>query len=110
MYHTSPGSLHPDQASSIYCLRHRTNHNHGVARGNLSDRFGPRPIVLIGSSALSAGVALASRVTYLLEFSTNVAAASAGGIRYWHVRQRVDCIRKRFTPFDADSRAELHVS
>ncbi len=36
--------------------------------GNLSDRFGPRLIVLIGSSALAAALALASRATSLVEF------------------------------------------
>jgi MFS family permease len=36
--------------------------------GNLSDRFGPRPIVLIGSGILAAALALASRATSLIEF------------------------------------------
>jgi MFS family permease len=36
--------------------------------GNLSDRFGPRPIVLIGSAILAAALALASRATSLIEF------------------------------------------
>src|SRR5450631_1184769 len=36
--------------------------------GNLSDRFGPRLIVLIGSSALAVALALASRATSLVEF------------------------------------------
>jgi MFS family permease len=36
--------------------------------GNLSDRFGPRPIVLIGSSVLAAALAVASRATSLVEF------------------------------------------
>jgi MFS family permease len=36
--------------------------------GNLSDRFGPRLIVAIGSCLLSASLALASRATSLLEF------------------------------------------
>src|SRR6202050_3418267 len=36
--------------------------------GNLSDRFGPRPIVLIGSSVLARALALASRATSLIEF------------------------------------------
>jgi MFS family permease len=36
--------------------------------GNLSDRFGPRLIVLIGSSVLAAALALASRATSLIEF------------------------------------------
>ncbi len=36
--------------------------------GNLSDRFGPRVIVLIGSSVLAGALALASRATSLLEF------------------------------------------
>ena len=36
--------------------------------GNLSDRFGPRLIVLIGSSVLIVALALASRATSLVEF------------------------------------------
>jgi MFS family permease len=36
--------------------------------GNLSDRFGPRPIVLIGSGILAVALALASRATSLIEF------------------------------------------
>jgi MFS family permease len=36
--------------------------------GNLSDRFGPRPIVLIGSTTLAVALALASRATSLIEF------------------------------------------
>src|SRR6202023_3889588 len=36
--------------------------------GNLSDRFGPRLVVLIGSSVLAAALALASRATSLIEF------------------------------------------
>jgi MFS family permease len=36
--------------------------------GNLSDRFGPRLIVLIGSSVLAMGLALASRATSLMQF------------------------------------------
>src|SRR5450432_1930085 len=36
--------------------------------GNLSDRFGPRPIVLVGSSVLATALALASRATSLIEF------------------------------------------
>src|ERR1700728_4530923 len=36
--------------------------------GNLSDRFGPRLIVLIGSSVLVTALALASRATSLIEF------------------------------------------
>src|SRR3977135_1735040 len=39
-----------------------------IAWGNLSDRFGPRPIVLTGSSVLAAALALASRATSLIEF------------------------------------------
>jgi MFS family permease len=39
-----------------------------ITWGNLSDRFGPRVIVLIGSSALAAALALASRATSLAEF------------------------------------------
>jgi MFS family permease len=36
--------------------------------GNLSDRFGPRLIVLAGSSVLATALALASRATSLIEF------------------------------------------
>src|SRR5277367_5876835 len=36
--------------------------------GNLSDRFGPRLVVLIGSSVLAAALALTSRATSLIEF------------------------------------------
>jgi MFS family permease len=36
--------------------------------GNLSDRFGPRLIILIGSSVLAIALALASRATSLIEF------------------------------------------
>ncbi len=36
--------------------------------GNLSDRFGPRLIVLIGSTVLAIALALASRATSLIEF------------------------------------------
>jgi MFS family permease len=36
--------------------------------GSLSDRFGPRLIVLIGSTMLAASLALASRATSLIEF------------------------------------------
>src|ERR1700688_4854905 len=39
-----------------------------VIWGNLSDRFGPRLIVLIGSSVLATALALASRATSLIEF------------------------------------------
>ena len=36
--------------------------------GNLSDRFGPRPVVLTGSIVLSASLALASRADSLIAF------------------------------------------
>src|SRR5271154_5505571 len=39
-----------------------------IVGGNLSDRFGPRLIVLTGSSLLAAALALASRATSLIEF------------------------------------------
>ena len=39
-----------------------------VIWGNLSDRFGPRVIVLIGSTVLATALALASRATTLVEF------------------------------------------
>jgi MFS family permease len=39
-----------------------------MAWGNLSDRFGARPVVMTGSIVLAASVALASRATSLIEF------------------------------------------
>ena len=36
--------------------------------GNLSDRFGPRPVVLMGSIVLAAGLALASQMQSLIAF------------------------------------------
>jgi MFS family permease len=39
-----------------------------IVWGNLSDRFGPRLIVLVGSSVLAAALALASRATSLIQF------------------------------------------
>lgn len=39
-----------------------------VVWGSLSDRLGPRPVVLIGSVALAAGLILASRTASLLDF------------------------------------------
>src|SRR5262245_56766431 len=39
-----------------------------MAWGTLSDRWGPRPVVLIGSVVLTASLALASRATSLIEF------------------------------------------
>src|SRR5271154_1142471 len=39
-----------------------------IVWGNLSDRYGPRLIVLIGSSLLAIALALASRATSLIEF------------------------------------------
>ena len=36
--------------------------------GNLSDRFGPRPVVLAGSVVIAASLALASRAQSLIEF------------------------------------------
>jgi MFS family permease len=39
-----------------------------IVWGNLSDRFGPRPIVLTGSIVLAGALALASRATSLVEF------------------------------------------
>ena len=39
-----------------------------IVWGNLSDRFGPRRIVLIGSCLLATALALASRATSLIEF------------------------------------------
>lgn len=39
-----------------------------VVWGSLSDRLGPRPVVLIGSVALAAGLVLASRTNALVDF------------------------------------------
>jgi MFS family permease len=39
-----------------------------MAWGNLSDRYGPRPVVLTGSIVLAASLALASRADSLIEF------------------------------------------
>jgi len=39
-----------------------------MAWGNLSDRLGPRPVVLTGSAVLAASLALASRAGSLIEF------------------------------------------
>jgi MFS family permease len=39
-----------------------------MAWGNLSDRFGPRPVVLTGSAALAVSLALASRAESLIAF------------------------------------------
>jgi MFS family permease len=39
-----------------------------IAWGNLSDRFGPRPVVLTGSLVLAIALALASRAASLVEF------------------------------------------
>ena len=39
-----------------------------MAWGSLSDRYGPRPVVLTGSAVLAASMALASRAASLIEF------------------------------------------
>ncbi|TAJ26863.1 MFS transporter [Bosea sp. (in: a-proteobacteria)] len=39
-----------------------------MAWGSLADRYGPRPVILTGSIALSGSLALASRATLLVEF------------------------------------------
>jgi MFS family permease len=49
-----------------------------VVWGNLSDRFGPRLIVLTGSIALAAAMALASRATSLGEFQLIFGVAVGG--------------------------------
>jgi MFS family permease len=46
--------------------------------GHLSDRFGPRPVVLIGSAALAAALMLASRATSLIEFQLVFGLAVGG--------------------------------
>ena len=49
-----------------------------IVWGNLSDRFGPRLIVLIGSGVLAAALALASRATSLIEFQLIFGLAIGG--------------------------------
>src|ERR1700723_4168168 len=49
-----------------------------VVWGNLSDRFGPRVIVTIGSCGLAAALALASRATSLIEFQLIFGLAVGG--------------------------------
>ena len=51
-----------------------------ITWGNLSDRFGPRLIVLIGSSVLAAALALASRATSLIEFQLIFGLVAGGAI------------------------------
>jgi MFS family permease len=46
--------------------------------GNLSDRFGPRLVVLIGSGVLAAALALAGRATTLIEFQLIFGLAVGG--------------------------------
>ena len=48
--------------------------------GNLSDRFGPRPVVLAGSVILSASLALASRAGSLIEFQLLFGVMVGGAI------------------------------
>jgi MFS family permease len=49
-----------------------------IVWGNLSDRFGPRLIVLVGSCALATALALASRATSLVEFQLIFGLAVGG--------------------------------
>src|SRR5882724_11207249 len=49
-----------------------------IVWGNLSDRFGPRLIVLIGSSVLATALALASRATSLIQFQLVFGLAVGG--------------------------------
>ncbi len=51
-----------------------------MAWGTLSDRIGTRPVVLIGSTLLSAGLALASQATSLIEFQLLFGLVVGGGI------------------------------
>ncbi|MBB2971498.1 MFS transporter [Mesorhizobium sp. RMAD-H1] len=46
--------------------------------GTLSDRWGPRPVVLIGSAVLAVSLALASRATSLIEFQLVFGLAVGG--------------------------------
>jgi MFS family permease len=47
--------------------------------GSLSDRLGPRPVVVIGSLTLAASLALASRATSLVQFQVVFGLAVGGG-------------------------------
>jgi MFS family permease len=47
--------------------------------GSLSDRLGPRPVVVIGSLVLAASLALASRATSLVQFQLVFGLAVGGG-------------------------------
>jgi MFS family permease len=49
-----------------------------IVWGNLSDRFGPRPIVLTGASVLAGALALASRASSLVEFQLIFGLAVGG--------------------------------
>ena len=51
-----------------------------MAWGNLSDRFGPRFVVLTGSTVLAAAVALASQTTSLLAFQLTFGLLVGGSI------------------------------
>ena len=51
-----------------------------MAWGNLSDRFGPRLVVLTGSVILAAALALASRATSLIAFQLLFGLAVGGSI------------------------------
>ena len=51
-----------------------------MAWGSLSDRLGPRIVVLIGSIVLSAALALASQATSLIEFQLIFGLAVGGAI------------------------------
>jgi MFS family permease len=50
-----------------------------MAWGNLSDRIGPRAVVVIGSVVLAASLALVSRATSLIEFQLIFGLALGGG-------------------------------
>jgi MFS family permease len=52
----------------------------GMAWGSLSDRFGPRPVVLAGAIILSASLAIASRSTSLLAFQLVFGLCVGGSI------------------------------
>jgi MFS family permease len=49
-----------------------------MAWGTLSDRWGPRPVLLLGSAVLAAAMALASRATSLIEFQLVFGLAVGG--------------------------------
>ncbi len=54
--------------------------------GSAPDRWGPRPVVLIGSALLAASLALSSLVTSLIAFSSSSGWSSGGPVRRYSHR------------------------